>query len=79
MARRNGKRRTRARELMGAAEVARELGINVSNVGRIAGIPEPLQQLAATRVWDAEEIREFSRERARRREGNPTQREEARA
>ena len=50
-------------ELMGAAEVANELGIDVSNVGRIQGMPEPKAQLRATKVWSAEEIRDFARRR----------------
>jgi hypothetical protein len=54
-------------DLMGAYEVAHELGINVANVGRLHGMPDPITELKATRIWWAADIREFARKRKTRR------------
>jgi hypothetical protein len=54
-------------ELMGVTEVCEELGTKSSNLDKIAGLPEPLQRLAGGRVWVADEIRQFARERRERR------------
>lgn len=64
-------------ELMGAAEVADHLGIKRQNVNRQAGLPAPVQQLRATRVWIADEIRAYALERDRRRDirNQPTETE----
>lgn len=54
-------------DLMGAYEVAHELGIDVANVGRLHGMPEPISELKATRVWFAPDIRKFAATRTTRR------------
>jgi hypothetical protein len=56
-------------ELMGAFEAARELGVTTSNLGKLAGLPEPVQVLKCGRLWRAAEIRALARERAATREG----------
>lgn len=55
------------RELMGARELAELLEVDVSNLRSVSGLPAPVGELRATRVWDAEECRRFARARARRR------------
>lgn len=53
-------------ELMGASEVAAELGIARTNLGAIVGLPEPVQVLRRGAIWRAAEIREFAAERRKR-------------
>jgi hypothetical protein len=51
-------------EVMGASEAARELGVTVQNLNRLAGFDRlPYQRLRATRVWLAEDVRKFARSR----------------
>lgn len=59
-------------ELMGMAEAAQTVGTTTSNLDKIAGLPEPeygpdhpnpKRRLMAGRLWLAEDIREFARER----------------
>ena len=54
-------------DVMGAKEVAAELGVGVANLRAVARLPEPITEVSATRLWDADEIRKFARERARKR------------
>ena len=56
--------------LWGPSEVAAELGIKLSNLygkNTPAGMPEPIAKIKGTTIWLADEIREFARERERRR------------
>jgi hypothetical protein len=45
--------------LYGAAEVARALGCQVSNVGRKKGLPAPVAELDCGRIWLAEQVDAF--------------------
>jgi hypothetical protein len=54
------KKRPKVPELMGAAEAAEEIGTAVQNLGSLLGMPEPVAQLRATRVWLADEVRAFA-------------------
>ena len=54
-------------DVMGAKEVAAELGVGVANLRAVARLPEPVTEVSATRLWDADEVRKFARERARKR------------
>jgi hypothetical protein len=54
-------------EMMGAKEASAAIGCRQSNLRMIAGLPKPVQELASTTLWDAEEIRAFARERNARR------------
>jgi hypothetical protein len=47
-------------ELMRASEVAQTLRVRGSNLQFIKDLPEPVQHLRATRVWRADEIRDFA-------------------
>jgi hypothetical protein len=54
-------------ELYGTAETAAELGVTVSNLSVVVGLPEPVQHLRCGRIWLAEDVRRFATEfRARR-------------
>jgi hypothetical protein len=53
-------------DLMGAKEVAAELGTSVPNLRAVRDLPEAVAEVAATRLWDADEIRRFARERKRK-------------
>lgn len=53
-------------ELMGAAEVAEAVGIDVSNIDRTRGLPESVGRLRATRLWLAADINEFVKKREQR-------------
>lgn len=54
-------------ELMGAKEAQAELGVTQrSNLRKVAGLPEPIAELAAGPVWLASEIRALARERRRK-------------
>jgi hypothetical protein len=55
-------------ELMGTAEVAEALGVSASNLQFIQDLPEPVQTLRATRIWLAQDIREFAQVYASRRD-----------
>jgi hypothetical protein len=52
-------------DLMGAKEVAAELGVTVQNLRKVANLPEPVEEVSATPLWDAETVRAFARERRR--------------
>ena len=54
-------------DVMGAKEVAAELSVGVANLRAVARLPEPVTEVSATRLWDADEVRKFARERARKR------------
>lgn len=53
-------------EIWGVTEVSRELGVAHSNLSRVPGLPEPDQVIAAGRLWRADVIRKFARERRER-------------
>lgn len=53
-------------ELFGTTEAARELLVETSNLGKIAGLPEPLYVLKAGKFYDAEAIRRLAAERRAR-------------
>lgn len=53
-------------ELMGTAEAARVLGVATGNFGKLKGLPEPVYRLQRGALYDAEQIREFARERGAR-------------
>jgi hypothetical protein len=55
-------------ELWGTYEVAEALGVHSQNLVQIAGLPEPVQKIRATPLWDATEVREFAVESWGRRE-----------
>lgn len=46
-------------ELWGVAEVCEALGTTTGNLSRWRGLPEPLMRVKATRLWLADDIREF--------------------
>ena len=48
-------------ERMGAWEVAECLGVERTNLQFIKDLPEPVEEVRATRLWLAEEIREFAK------------------
>lgn len=51
-------------ELMGATEVASELGVKRQNLNKVVGLPDPVpQELARGMVWRADLVREFAAER----------------
>jgi hypothetical protein len=54
-------------ELMGATEVAEELGVRMSNLGQQRDLPNPVARLARGDIWLASDIREFRHDRAERR------------
>jgi hypothetical protein len=54
-------------ELMGATEVAQELGVKQTNMRKIPGLPEPCTVLIRGALWRADVIREFAAEREVRR------------
>ena len=48
-------------ELMGRLEVARELGVEPTNLDKVVGVPEPIpQELRRGALWRADVIREFA-------------------
>jgi hypothetical protein len=51
--------------LAGRAEVAEILGVRSENLGKVRGLPEPVQRLKATPVWIEPQIRELAKARAR--------------
>ena len=54
-------------ELMGAKEVADELGVQMSNLQHQRDLPRPVATLSRGDIWLAQDIREFRHERADRR------------
>lgn len=54
-------------ELMGVTEACKALGVQTSNLDKVAELPDPVQTLAAGRIWRAEEIRDFAEYRRSRR------------
>lgn len=59
------RRKPRVPELMGAAEACDALGVKSGNLGKVKGLPKPVQTLRATAVWRASDIRALVRARAR--------------
>lgn len=53
-------------ELMGATEVAAELGVAQSNLPKISGLPPHATTLGRGRIWRADVIRTFAEERRKR-------------
>ena len=49
-----------AHPLWGAIEVAGAVGVTVSNLDDVAGLPEPVQRVRASRLWIADEVQEFA-------------------
>ena len=62
------RRRPKLPELWGRTETAEALGCSTANLDRQVGVPEPIAEVKATRLWLADEIREFVIERDRQRE-----------
>lgn len=54
--------------LMGASEVAQEVGVKVSNLRKVRGLPLPRQHLASGPVWLASEVKEFAADRRARKQ-----------
>jgi hypothetical protein len=54
-------------ELYGTAELAEALGCTIQNIDRQVGVPEPVMKVKATRLWLADDIKEFVDERDRQR------------
>ena len=52
-------------KLMGNKAVAKAIGVKPSNLGRVARLPAHAQTLDSGRVWRADVIKMFVRERAR--------------
>lgn len=52
--------------LMGVSEVAELLGVTTSNLDRVAGLPPAARRINAGRIWRADLIREFVRQREKR-------------
>lgn len=52
-------------ELWGVAEVASFLGTTSANLDKRAGLPEPVTRVRATRLWQADEIKAYARQRRR--------------
>src|SRR5688500_1292625 len=50
-------------DLMGTKEVIAELG--VTDLRKVAGLPDPVAEVEATRLWDADAIKALARERKR--------------
>lgn len=57
-------RRKSEPELMGAAEAAEALGVRVSNLYTLAGLPTPYDRVRATALWRSKEIVAFAERRA---------------
>lgn len=64
----------RVPELMGVSEVCEELGVTISNLGFVVGLPDPVTEIKGPRkkplrLWKADEVREFAEGyKARRKE-----------
>lgn len=50
-------------DLMGAREVAAELGVSPSNLGKVADLPPPAKELIRGRLWRADVIYQFAQRR----------------
>ena len=60
-------RNKRVPEMMGATEVAKELGVSRANLRKVAGLPEPaINYLSRGELWRADVIREFAAKRRER-------------
>ena len=46
--------------LWGVVETAECLGVHHQNLRNLRGLPEPVVKVRATRLWIAEEVREFA-------------------
>ena len=57
----------------GTKEAAEALGVTTSNIDKVVGLPAPVTEVAATRLWRADEIDAFALERQTRRAGNGSQ------
>jgi hypothetical protein len=53
-------------ELWGMAEVCEELGTTTGNLGKWPSLPKPVMRVRATRLWLADDIREFRKAREER-------------
>ena len=52
--------------LWGTAEVCEALGTTTGNLARWRGLPEPVMRVKATRLWFANDIREYLADREAR-------------
>ena len=50
-------------DVMGAAEAARALGVNQSNLRVVGSLPSPIVRLAATPLWNGADIRRLAAKR----------------
>jgi hypothetical protein len=50
--------------IMGTSEAAETLGVSVSNLGAVVGLPAPVTRLRCGNIYLADEIRTFAEERA---------------
>jgi hypothetical protein len=57
---RAARRRRSCPELFGVAEVAEALNVTPSNLQYVKDLPEPVQRLRCSKIWLADEIREFA-------------------
>lgn len=48
---------------MGTKEVAEALGVRPQNIQFVRGLPKPVGQIAASRLWLGSEVREFAERR----------------
>jgi prophage antirepressor-like protein len=53
-------------ELWGVAEVCEALGTTTGNLGRWPNLPEPVMRVRATRLWLADDIRQYQAQRVER-------------
>jgi hypothetical protein len=56
-------------ELLGSKQVAERLGTQPSNLGAFPGLPEAVVQMDRGRLWLAEDVEEYAREREARKAG----------
>jgi len=56
-------RRRALPELWGARQTAEYLGVRMSNLYKVSGLPEPAIELERGRLWRADEIRKFAKTR----------------
>lgn len=47
-------------ELLGAVEAAETLGVDQTNLRKLAGLPAPYDKVRATTLWRAEEVRKLA-------------------
>lgn len=62
------KTKTAKLPLMGVKEVCDELGVATGNLDRLRGLPEPVDRVTATRLWEEAEIKKFAARLKRRRQ-----------